>query len=244
MQTLGVFRFADPQFLRVSSVLALTLVLALATYYYKRYKSKRFTQKDALVVSLLASYGGLVSLSFLRLTPLSGLNPTSNPENYIVGSRYLFVYAIPLILALAIACGDKIIKISRPILYIFIGGVVAYGVVIQIGYRTIDPGISNRKRTDFYNLTPKALKEAQSKKLTIPNISSDLFWPGFEHKLTRAINIRNNSYEFRPVFKDSVAVTSQECYALRETQYVATWLNLYSQDWCKTKANPSKQTVP
>lgn len=233
LQTLGVFRFAFPQFIRFSSVLAVTVIVALTAYYFAQYKNKKLSRKDALVAGLLISYVGIIALSFLRLAPSSGFTPISSPENYIIGGRYLFIYSVPLLLALAIAVGGKIVKLPRYLLVIFMGGFLLYGISMQLGYSQIDPDVSNRHRTDFYNLTPKALEEARTKSIVLPNISGDLYWRTYQHKLDRVIKIRKDSSQYEPAFKEPAALSDQECKALKESKYINQWLNLYSTEWCK-----------
>lgn len=233
LQTLGVFRFAFPQFIRYSSVLAITVIIALVAYYLTRYRQKQLSQKDALAAGLLLSYVGIIALSFLRLAPSSGFTPISSPENYIIGGRYLFIYSVPLLLALAIAVGGKIVKLPRYLLIIFMSGFFLYGVSMQVGYSQVDPDVSNRQRTDFYNLTPKALEEARTKNIALPNISGDLYWRTYQHKLDRVIKIRKDSMQYGSKFKEPATLTDQECKTIHESEYVARWLNLYSTEWCK-----------
>ncbi len=231
--TVGVFRFGGLQEIYVSSVLGVTIIMALSFHFYSRYKEGRGLSKiDALVVSLLLTFLATIVLSLLRLTPANGITPTSSPENYIIGGRYLFVYSIPLILALAIALGKRIAGLPRNLLYIFMLGALAYGVIIQATYRRVDPDISNTQRTEFYNLTLKALQAAEAKHLPLPELSGGLFVRGYEVNLSEAAKVRKDAYKYHPVFKDPHEISASECFSLRQDPTISRWLNLYNKNWC------------
>ncbi|HSX45311.1 MAG TPA: hypothetical protein VLF39_04390 [Candidatus Saccharimonadales bacterium] len=230
LQMFGVFRLGGVQHLYISSALAITILLALVVYYYDRHKHNNLSQKDQLVISLILAYLAIITLSLMRLMPVTGISPISSPENFIIGDRYMFVYSIPLFIALFVTAGKKMMNLPKLILYILIGGAIIYGVEIQINYSKIDPVIANHHRTEFYNLEPKALLEAQDQGLKLPDIDGDLF--GSTQRLSRSVKIRKDYAKYNPQFVSPKSLTTSNCLAIHKSKDLDNWLNLYSSQWC------------
>ena len=231
----GVFRFTGTSQIYASDVLGVTVIAAVALRYGRMYISRRLTEKDAMVVSLLLVYVLLIALSLLRIMPKSGITPNISLEGYIFGNRYLFIYSIPLFIAVVIGCGEYFIRLSKPVIYTFMIGIVALGIVTEIAYPGFDSFTTNESRNKFYNLTLDAVKDASSKKLVLPDLSGELFFQGPKTplKLDHAVYIRDESYNYKLRFQDPATMTSQECKELHSDSLITTWLNLYNQSWCK-----------
>ncbi len=234
---IGAFRFTDisGELMGVATVLGAVVIALTGYYFYNRLRTKKFNEKDALCLTLLIAYLILVSLSLVRLMPPTGLEPTSEFDNYIFGGRYVFAFSLPLFIVLAIALAKLPGRLHLGQIAICIVGALALGVAIQLVFARTDPFMTNPNRLAFYNATLPAIREASNRGITLPNISSDLLFRDLSLPLQHAVRIRKESIKYPLSFKSPEKMTPDQCYQVRTSKVISDWLDTYSQNWCPVK---------
>lgn len=228
---LGVFRFTGAQNLPVSNVFGLGMLLMAGYYFGYRFRRRQFTTRDALAAGMFVTYLVSIFLSLLRL-PVPPDGVPFDISSYLFGNRYLFSFAVPLILSFGVMIMPLLARAPKPYLYIAIATVCIYGFVLQANYSQIDKAITNPARAQFYDLTPAAIQQARQQQVTLPDLRSDLLFAGSQVPLHQAIYFRKVAQGPPLHFKDPAELSELECRQLLENQTLRTWLNIYQNGWC------------
>jgi hypothetical protein len=230
----GVFRFTsiDPILFKYSALTGAAVTLAIALHFLPKLRRRRLTIREAAVLSFIFCYFAMLALSLMRIMPSAGLTPISSIENYAIGNRYLFVFSVPLFMALAASFGGYFFKLKREQVIIALTCVALLGIVTNFIYPKTDKSIPNNDRKVFYSKTIPALRAAEQNNIKLPNVTSDLLFTDFQLKLSDAVAIRKESVEYEVDIIMPEKMQKSDCEQIRKNPDIRTWLDSYNSNYC------------